>query len=303
MLCKWKKPSTVASYALRTETQNLPKDFYENYIKNINAVTPEDVRNAAKKYFSVDNARIIVVGKAADVLPGLESRNMPIFYFDKWGNKTEKPVLNKPIPEGVTAKSVLNDYIKAIGGEKGVKGVKTMAVQASGTIQGTELEVNTKYSSDHKMAMEMKAMGMTMMKQVVNNKEGYVIRQGQKIPITGEELESMRESAVPFEELDLLNNAEVELTSIESINGADAYAVKNGDTTLYYDTKTGYKVAQSVEAEQMGKTMTQTTYYSNYKEAKGIKVPYKITINMGVDIELSVSDVKINEGVTDADFQ
>ena len=32
------KPSTVARYALNIETEGLPADFYENYIKNINAV-------------------------------------------------------------------------------------------------------------------------------------------------------------------------------------------------------------------------------------------------------------------------
>ena len=92
------KPSTVASYALRTETQNLPDDFYENYIKNVNAVTPEDIRNAAQKYFKSDNSRIVIVGKAADVLPGLESRNIPVNYFDKYGKPTEKPVIDKAVP-------------------------------------------------------------------------------------------------------------------------------------------------------------------------------------------------------------
>lgn len=297
------KPSTVASYALRTETQNLPKDFYENYIKNINAVTPEDVRNAAKKYFSVDNARIIVVGKAADVLPGLESRNMPIFYFDKWGNKTEKPVLNKPIPEGVTAKSVLNDYIKAIGGEKAAKAVKTVYTKSTATVQGAPVEFTMKVSADHKQLVELKVMGNTMMKQIINNKEGYRIGQGQKVAIEGEELESMRKSAVPFEELELLNNAEVELTGIESINGSDAYAVKKGETTLYYDTKTGYKVLESVEIEQMGQKVTQNTYYNDYKEVKGIKIPHNVVMNVGVEINLTVNEAKVNEGVSDADFQ
>src|SRR5690606_1828336 len=33
------KPGTIASFALRTKTQNLPADFYENYIKSIQAVT------------------------------------------------------------------------------------------------------------------------------------------------------------------------------------------------------------------------------------------------------------------------
>ena len=85
------KPQTVASYAVRTKTQSLPDDFYENYIKNINAVTTDDVLAAAKKYFLEDNSRIIIVGKGADVIPGLEKLNIPIFYFDKFGAATEKP--------------------------------------------------------------------------------------------------------------------------------------------------------------------------------------------------------------------
>ena len=144
------KPSTVASYALRTETQNLPDDFYENYIKNINAVTPEDIRNAAQKYFKSDNSRIVIVGKASEVLPGLESRNIPINYFDKYGKPTEKPVANKAVPAGVTAKTVLDNYIKAIGGEQKLKDVKTIYTKANGTIQGTPLELTIKISADQK---------------------------------------------------------------------------------------------------------------------------------------------------------
>jgi hypothetical protein len=49
--------------------------------------------------------------------------------------------------------------------------------------------------------------------------------------------------------------------------------------------------------------MTQTTYYSDYKAVSGVKVPYKIVINMGMDIEFKVVDAKINAGVTPADFQ
>ncbi|OYQ31958.1 peptidase M16 [Flavobacterium cyanobacteriorum] len=297
------KPSTIATYALQTETQGLPADFYENYIKNINAVTVEDVRNAAKRFFLADNARVVVVGKAADVLPGLEKTKIPIFYFDKFGNPTEKPVANKAVPAGVTAKSVLDNYIKAIGGEKAVKGVKTLYTKSTGTVQGTPLELTVKASSDKKQFVEMKAMGMSMMKQVVTDKSGYRVQQGQKSDITGEELKGLQESAVPFEELSLINSKDVTLTGIESINGSDAYALKKGNTTYYYDVKTGYRVGEAKEEEQMGQKMTQTTFYSDYKDVKGIKVPHKMTMNVGIDIELTVSEVKINEGVTPADFQ
>lgn len=300
------KPSTIAGYALNKETQGLPEDFYENYIKNINAVTAEDIKNAANKYFLADKTRVVIVGKAADVLPGLEAMSkrekLPIFYFDKYGNPTEKPEVKKPIPAGVTAQSVLNNYINAIGGEKAVKNVKTLAILSSGTVQGTPLELVVK-TAPKKLGVEMKAMGMVMMKQVVNEKEAYMVQQGQRKDFTGDDLKDMQADATTFKELALLTDKDVTLTGIENINGADAYAIKNGKSTLYYDVKTGFKVAEAKELEQGGQKMTQTTYYQDYKDVKGLKFPYKTIMNVGIEIELTTSEVKINEGVTDADFK
>ena len=300
------KPSTIAGYALNKETQGLPEDFYENYIKNINAVTAEDIKNAANKYFLADKTRVVIVGKAGDVLPGLETMSkrekLPIFYFDKYGNPTEKPEVKKPVPAGVTAQTVLNDYIKAIGGEKAVKNVKTLAVMSSGTVQGTPLELVVK-TAPKKLGVEMKAMGMTMMKQVVNDKEAYMVQQGQRKDFKDQELKDMQAEATTFKELGLLTEKGITLTGIENINGADAYAVKNGKSTYYYDVKTGYKIAEAKELEQGGQKMTQTTYYQDYKDVKGLKFPYKTIMNVGIEIELITTEVKINEGVTDADFK
>ena len=300
------KPSTIAGYALNKETQGLPEDFYENYIKNINAVTAEDIKNAANKYFLSDKTRVVIVGKAGDVLPGLEAMSkrekLPIFYFDKYGNPTEKPEVKKPVPAGVTAQTVLNTYINSIGGEKAVKNVKTLAVMSAGTVQGTPLELVVK-TAPKKMGVEMKAMGMTMMKQVVNEKEAYMVQQGQRKDFKDQELKDMQDMAGTFKELSLLTDKDVTLTGIENINGADAYAIKNGKSTYYYDVKTGFKVAEAKELEQGGQKMTQTTYYQDYKDVKGLKFPYKTIMNVGIEIELITTEVKINEGVTDADFK
>lgn len=300
------KPSTIAGYALNKETQGLPEDFYENYIKNINAVTAEDIKNAANKYFLSDNTRVVIVGKAADVLPGLEvmskREKLPIFYFDKYGNPAEKPEVKKPIPAGVTAQTVLNNYINAIGGEKAVKNVKTLVTFSSGTVQGMPLELVTK-TAQKKMSVEMKAMGSTMMKQVVNEKEAYAVQQGQRVDFKDQDLKDMQAMAGNFKELSLVTDKAVTLTGIENINGADAYAIKSGKSTYYYDVKTGFKVAEAQELEQGGQKMTQTTYYQDYKDVKGLKFPYKTIMNVGIEIELITTEVKINEGVTDADFK
>src|SRR5690606_22310223 len=85
------KPEMIARQALLTQTQGLPKNFYKNYIQNINAVTAEDVLNVARKYFAHDNARILVVSKGSEVIPALEKLPYGIQYFDRFGNKTDKP--------------------------------------------------------------------------------------------------------------------------------------------------------------------------------------------------------------------
>lgn len=300
------KPSTIAGYALNKETQGLPEDFYENYIKNINAVTAEDIKNAANKYFLSDKTRVVIVGKAGDVLPGLEAMSkrekLPIFYFDKYGNPTEKPEVKKPIPAGVTTQTVLNNYINAIGGEKAVKNVKTLAIMSSGNVQGTTLELIVK-TAPKKLGLEMKAMGTTMSKQVVNEKEAYAIQQGQRKDYKDQELKEMQNLAGTFKELALLNDKEATLTGIENINGSDAYVIKSGKYTYYYDVKTGFKVAEAREMERGGQKMTQTTYFQDYKDVKGLKFPYKTIMNIGMEIELITTEVKINEGVTDADFK
>lgn len=88
---KAQQPQAIARYALNIEIENLPKDFYKNYIKTINAVTPEQVQLAANKYILSDNMRIVIAGKGSEVIPGLEKLKIPIFYFDKFGNPVEKP--------------------------------------------------------------------------------------------------------------------------------------------------------------------------------------------------------------------
>jgi hypothetical protein len=296
------KPQTVAGYALRIKTQGLPEDFYENYIKNINAVTADDILRVANKYFLANNARIIIVGKGSEVLPALEKLKIPIFYFDKYGTAIEKPVNKKVIPAGVTAKTVLDNYIKTIGGEKALTAVKSVLTIASGTIQGTPLELTSKTTSSNKQLREIKAMGMSMMKQVVNAKGAYIIQQGQRKDMTGEELTDMKAGANPFDELSLSKKTGVTLDGIETMNGSDAYVIKDGKSTFYYDVKSGLKVAESKLMEAGGQKVTQTTNYSDYKEVKGIKFPYKTVLNIGMEIELTTTDVKINEGVSDEDF-
>ena len=296
------KPGTIARYALLTQTQNLPDDFFENYVKNINAVTADDILRVSQKYFLDQNMRVLVTGKASEVLAGLESLKIPMFYFDKFGNPTEKPATSKPVPAGVTAKVVYDNYIKAIGGEKAVKAVKSVSMVGTTSIPQAPapLTYTSKNDNKNRFMVELSMAGMSMMKQVVGDKTAYAAQQGQKMEVPAEEFAEMKADAKLFPELSAPTG---NLTAIENIEGTEAYALVNGKTTSYYDVKTGLKIAEAKTQEQGGQKMVMMTYLKEYKDVIGVKFPFNVIMNIGIELDIKLTDIKINEGVTDADFQ
>ena len=296
------QPGTIAGFALNKELNDLPSDFYENYVKNINAVTAEEIQKAAQKYFLVNNMRVIVVGKASDVVAGLEKLGLPINYYNTFADQVEKPELNKAIPAGVTATTVVQKYIDAIGGVGKLNKVESLKIVSSASVQGMALEIITKVKPGY-LSVEQMMMGTQISKQVITPDSGFVLSQGQKISLEGDVLEDAKESAYPFAEVEMLNNKAITLTGIENIEGKEAYGVKLGKSVHYYDVNTGLKVATSTTVEQMGQTATQVVGYSDYKEVKGIQFPFKQTLNVGMEIEVNVSEISINEGVKENDFQ
>jgi len=53
-----------------------------------------------------------------------------------------------------------------------------------------------------------------------------------------------------------------------------------------------------------GQTITSTINYMDYKEVSGIQFPFIIAQTVGPQsFEFIVSEVKVNEGVSDTDFE
>ncbi len=298
------KPGTIASFALQTILNKLPADYYENYIKNINAVTIQDIQNAAKKHFKADNLRIVIAGKGSEVIPGLERLGYTIKYFDKEANPTTKPEGKKAVDATIIAKSIIEKHINAIGGLSKLESVKSLVSVSSATAQGTTITVTKKTTNKGQLYQSITAMGMEIMKQVVTPTSAYVNVQGQKQEITGEELKEAQKSAVIFSELnDLRNASNFKVERIENFNGEDAYVVTDGKITNYYSVATGLKIGTSTTVEQMGQKMVLTSRISNYKEVEGIKFPFTTSDPILGDIDVNVTELKINKEVTDADFK
>jgi len=296
------RPSTIASYALNILIYNLPENYYENYLSNFNAVTIDDVQDAAIKYFKADKARIIITGKGIDVLKNLEKTDYIIKYFDKEGNPTKKPKMTLPIPEGVTAASVIDSYFNAIGEADKISAIKTLAMTYNATIQGTPIVLTTKVAAPNKTTNTISVMGQTMQKQAFNGENGYNEMRGQKKEFDKKEINKSKSNTAPFSDMAYKNGL---LDRIEPVDGKNAYVIKSGTTEIYYDLASGLKL-QSVEVVKApdGNEMKVPTIFSDYKEVGGILFAHKrdqVTPQFALNFVLQ--DVKINEGVEDKDFE
>ena len=123
--------------------------------------------------------------------------------------------------------------------------------------------------------MEMEGMG-ELSKQIVGDKTGYSTNQGQRKDLTPEEFAEKKATISTFDELKLMNKADLVLDGIEPVNGSDAYIIVNGKSKLFYDVKSGLKVMTSTSLERNGQKMTTSMSFGDYKEVKGVKVPYNI---------------------------
>ncbi len=296
------KPTTAARFALNIARYNLPEDFYANYIKNINAVTLDDVQNAAIKYFRGDKARIIITGKGIEVLKNLEQGDYKINYFDVYGNPTEKPAMSLPIPEGITTATVVDAYFEAIGGKDKVAAITSLKTTATGSVQGISLTLVSKSASKNKSSIEVTGMGQTLQKRRFDGEKGYNEAQGRRTEMTGEELEKAKKGTAPFADVAYKNGT---LSRIEPLDGKNAYVIIFEDEEIFYDMTSGLKVksVKTVKGPD-GKEIKVPTLYKDYKEVNGVKFPHTMSQKMGpMDLEFKTSEIKINEDVSDDDFK
>ncbi len=304
------KPETVANYALNIEKEGLPEDFYKTYLERIDAITIDQVQQAAQKYFSTDNARIVVVGKGSEVLENLEKvtfndKTVPVLYYDKYAGKTEKPNYDVAVPEGTTAATVLEKYIEAIGGKEKLESVESYAMIAEAEMQGMKLELEMKKTSKDQYMQDMKVMGNSMSKQVLDGDKGYMMMQGQRKELSEEEITKVKEESVPFPELNYLAAGGVSLEGITPVGDRQAYQLKITEKkTAFYDVETGLKIQEVNVEEMQGQQVQQTLQLEDYREVSGVKFPFKLSQTVGPqNFEFIVKEVKVNEGVTPADFE
>jgi len=295
-------PSTVANQALTKKTNQLSDSFYADYIKNINAVTIDDVLRVSKKYFRPDQAKINVTGKLEQIAPALEKLGYPVNYYDSFGNKTDKPTSGAKTTT-VTVAQITDNFFKAIGGADKVKAVKSIAQKGKIEMMGRNGEYTSKSAAPNKTFVGYNIGGL-IIKQIFDGEKGFVF-QGQKFDLPAEMTAPLKKTSSLFVPLsEGYKTAKVE--GIVSENGVEYYKVVAADIsrTDYYDVKTSLLMKSEQEMKSPQGEMVATTINKGYKTFEGILMPTEILTEAGPQTaKIVIESVEINKNVSDADFK
>ncbi len=298
-------PERIASYALNTVRYGLDRDFYPTYLKKVEATSQNDLLEVARDIITPQNTHIVVVGEKsiADKLAQFAT-NGKVNYYDENGRPVNMEEM--AAPSDLTAKGVLEGYVKAIGGQEAIAAIKSMFSTMEASVQGQTITQTIAKEGGDKFSSQTMMMGMVMADQRYNDGTAKMTQQGQAVPASPEITATLAQQSALFPEADLLNDLDkVSLDGVETINGKKAVVLAvegpTGTARHYFDQETMLQIRQvTVQAGQ-----TVTIDLGDYREVSGVKIPHLLTINgmLPFPLEMKVTEAKMNATLDPSRFQ
>ena len=304
------RPMTIAQFALNIIKYNLSKDYYQTYLKRLDAISKADILAAAKNYLTATGCNILVVGNP-DILEKLRK-------FDTDGAIEKLDAFGQEVKElkkaNISKEVLIENYLNAVTGSTSLKKALKKVAKIESLKRETELTASQipmpivktdYYQGEDKEAMVLTMSGNTMQKSVFDGVKGYEEDQRGKTPMNQETLAAKKKVAGIFPEVNFAkNNVNYQLLGIEVVNGKDAYVVKFSDgvkeTFDYFDVATFYKI-RSISSEEGNE---QIFNFGDFKVVSGIVLPYTMSIDMGgMTLNGIVKNIEINSKIDASIFE
>ncbi len=286
------RPSTVARFALNIIKYNLPKDYYQTYLKRLEAISKEDILDMAQKHLTAKNCNIVVVGNE-EIIDRLKQ-------FDADGNIEMLDAFGDPVSAmekaDISKEKLLENYILAVTKSPNMKAVAKKMKKIKSYEEIMDLNIpqapmpfkNTKvWIAPNKEGQKMEGMGMVLQKSYFDGTSGASTNmQTGKKELTAEEIASKKKSAGLFPEMNYATSGmSYELVGIEANGDGKVYVLKLNDgqneSFDYFDTKTFMKVKSLNIQTNEGETVETVATYSNFKEVNGLLFPHKANLAIG----------------------
>ena len=286
------RPSTVARFALNIIKNDLPKDYYQTYLKQLEAITKQDLLDVAQKYWTASKCNIVVVGNE-EVIPTLMK-------FDSDGEITELDAFGNEVIEKVasdlTADEIIENYlaavipdVKAKKRKKIFKKITSMEVVLEMTSEQVPFPITSKtaWMSPNINASMTEGRGMVFSSRYSDGITGHQQAMGVgKSELTPEDIAAANKSIGIVPEYNYgTSGMEYEVVGIETFNKKECYVLKLNDgeslTFEYFDRTSFMKIGSMSIETQDGETSQATQTYANFVAKNGIFFPTVINISTG----------------------
>jgi hypothetical protein len=213
------------------------------------------------------------------------------------------------VPVGVTAASVINAYISAVGGEDKLRTVKNLKVLAVTNVDGLEIDRTSLYKAPGKFLQDAVVPDYnngTISHTMINGDSVYVVDRSMPSQLSVTDKKAITEKHKLFPELDYLKpgydlalapNMQIvdsKLAYMVTVTSAAGITIK-----VYYDQKTGYKLREVIESAGGA-----TIGYDDYHEVNGIKIPFtESTSYFGAPADFKVKTAEVNGNISDDMFR
>lgn len=209
------------------------------------------------------------------------------------------------------ASKVITGYIDAIGGKSAIMAVKDFTAEMEANTGMGAIEMK-QYVKDGKYAMQVMAQGMTVQEIKYDGSRAMMGgMQGTQEVTDEKQLEGFKSQAKVCTEMDYLNDGyQLTYEGEETIKGKEVHVIKvvtpsGASVTEYYSKADNLKIRTVGEQEMQGQKQTVKTTFDDYQEIGGVKFAHSITISgpMPFDLNLEVTSLKVNEGISDTVFE
>lgn len=208
-----------------------------------------------------------------------------------------------------TADEIADSYVKAIGGAAKLQSLKSRKVDITMSTSGIELPGVIYEDDQNRQKLELTYMGM----KIINSYDGKVAwaqnpsaGMPQPTKLSGEQAKAMKPSEFLNEFVNHKSRGmKLELKPEEELGGKSYFRIDlttpEGKLTKYFFDKETYLIAAKKEMAP-GIPQEVTTYFSEYKEFGGMKMPTQISAKVGgVEIQgVKVNGVELNVEIPDS---
>jgi zinc protease len=312
----------VANMVLVSELHGLDAGFVSDYPLRLSAVTMEQTRQAAADHLQPDDLAIVLVGKAADIEPQLTTAGFKyekVGYLEptmacerKAGHEKDLAKIDPKLTEA--GLKLIGQALDAKGGLKRLSGIRDIQVEGKGwmKMQGKkiDIELHGYFVVPDRRRVEIKTpMGTIITVITPESVWGGMGAFTREAPAA--RAKTARESVWRNKDLILLRPSQDKKTIVQAgkpqEEGGKHYQVvelrrPDGSlpTSVWMDEKTHLMARLIYERE--GEQVVER--YDDYRPVNKVLMPFhQVQKGGGLDLDLTLSEIKLNAGVPKAKFE